>query len=418
MGFLKHFRELVEDDLNKGMGKPVINKNLWFCMLLDFLLIQFILGPCNCFVWIGLWEFLDLYIDAHDTSLNLACLFVGLAASVLVFLFSPNFYNLSENVFDFYKGFYILGTRMYTVITFPFMVLTWKGWFGLVHICDNDRGLEVIISLGCLILGSLVLAILGCLKTAAVTPPLGIYLDDLGTRHSYAEIRQFYKTPEDPAMFTWKFRLINAFLTMMFELLALITYFGACNVVDFLGPLYLIQDGPCLTEGGKLATSPPCYLKIIIAFSIAITFAALSYIGSIGYLYLHYTCKSPYFTSTVKDLCYYIILVMATIGTATHFHAWWGLTEIITHAYYKNQDVPVVCHEETRTPEAAFFFLLLMSLGLIVLLLCGVSCNLHYGLEWELDREKDGILLPFFYFTYIFRDKEVAEEEPEEGSIW
>ena len=57
---------------------------------------------------------------------------------------------------------------------------------------------------------------------------------------------------------------------------------------------------------------------------------------------------------------------------------------------------------------------------MIVLLLCGVSCNLHYGLEWELDREKDGILLPFFYLTYIFRDKGVAEEEePEEGiELW
>ena len=74
MGFLQHFRELVEDDLKKSMGKPVINKNLWSCMLLDFLLIQFIFGPCNCFVWIGLWELLDLYIDAHiSQSVLLIC---------------------------------------------------------------------------------------------------------------------------------------------------------------------------------------------------------------------------------------------------------------------------------------------------------------------------------------------------------
>ena len=145
MGFLKHFRELVEDDLKKSIGKPVINKNLWCYMLLDFLLIQFIFGPCNCFVWIGLWELLDLYIDAHDTSLNLICLFVGLAASFLVFLFSPNFYNFSKDVFHIYKGFYIFATRIFTVLTFPFMVLTWKGWFGLLHICDNERWLEVII---------------------------------------------------------------------------------------------------------------------------------------------------------------------------------------------------------------------------------------------------------------------------------
>ena len=176
MGFLKHFRELVEDDLKKSIGKPVINKNLWFCMLLDFLLIQFIFGPCNCFVWIGLWELLDLCIDAHDTSLNLICLFVGLAASVLVFLISPNFSNFSKNVFDFDKGFYIFVTRIFTVITFPFMVLTWKGWFGLLHFCNIERGIEVTISLGCLILGSLVLSKIGCLKTAAVTPPLGIFL--------------------------------------------------------------------------------------------------------------------------------------------------------------------------------------------------------------------------------------------------
>ena len=52
-----------------------------------------------------------------------------------------------------------------------------------------------------------------------------------------------------------------------------------------------------------------------------------------------------------------------------------------------------------------------MAVGLIVLLVCGGSCNLHYGLEWEEEREEAGILLPFFYLTYLLRDKELHQVE-------
>ena len=67
-------RQLVEEDIAKQMGRPIHNKYtpsiitiaitnlvryLWTCLLLDFLLVQIVIGPFTVAIWRGAWELYD-----------------------------------------------------------------------------------------------------------------------------------------------------------------------------------------------------------------------------------------------------------------------------------------------------------------------------------------------------------------------
>ena len=90
-------------------------------------------------------------------------------------------------------------------------------------------------------------------------------------------------------------------------------------------------------------------------------------------------------------MAYTVLLILATVATATHFHAWWGLADLVTETYFDKQD---------PTP-----FILLLGVGGLVLLLGWVTTTNHLGVEWEVDREEEGIMLPFFYLTFLLREK-------------
>ena len=71
-------RHLVEEDIAKQMGRPIHNKYiiisivtitiliftnlvryLWTCLVLDFLLVQIVIGPFTVAIWRGAWELYD-----------------------------------------------------------------------------------------------------------------------------------------------------------------------------------------------------------------------------------------------------------------------------------------------------------------------------------------------------------------------
>ena len=72
-------RQLVEEDIAKQMGKPIRNRYiiissiitianllftnlvryLWTCLVLDFLLVQIVIGPFTVAIWRGAWELYD-----------------------------------------------------------------------------------------------------------------------------------------------------------------------------------------------------------------------------------------------------------------------------------------------------------------------------------------------------------------------
>ena len=71
-------RQLVEEDIAKHMGRPIRNRYitisiisiaillftnlvryLWTCLVLDFLLVQIVIGPFTVAIWRGAWELYD-----------------------------------------------------------------------------------------------------------------------------------------------------------------------------------------------------------------------------------------------------------------------------------------------------------------------------------------------------------------------
>ena len=58
MGFclgleLTRLQTMVEKDLEIQLGRPIFNDNLWKCLLVDFFLIQLIIGPFVVALWRG-----------------------------------------------------------------------------------------------------------------------------------------------------------------------------------------------------------------------------------------------------------------------------------------------------------------------------------------------------------------------------
>ena len=80
-------------------------------------------------------------------------------------------------------------------------------------------------SLACLAFGALALSSLGALKTAALSPPMGLYLD---TANKYCKTEMFFDDPDETKGGRHLiFRLVNTVVTLAVEVVAMITYYGA-----------------------------------------------------------------------------------------------------------------------------------------------------------------------------------------------
>merc|ERR1712071_43901 len=94
-------------------------------------------------------------------------------------------------------------------------------------------------------------------------------------------------------------------------------------------------------------------------------------------------------------------LFLATIATALHFHAWWWMLSILKREVLGN---PVFQSTYDILIEVVF-----CALGFLLQVVLGVGSGNQYGVCFESKRDENGILLPFFYFTYIYRKEEVQE---------
>ena len=211
------------------------------CLFLDFLLIQLVIGPCNVMVWRGAWELYDRIFGVENLEFGPYLFLAGFLLSIPVILISPEVIKVAKGLLE--KGekvsrsaSYVLLTRVYSLFSFLIMLLFWKGWFDTwfykdgVH--EGDPGGygpnepdHWLFSFGCLAFGTLILSCLGALKTAALSPPMGLYLD---TANKYCQTEMFFEDPDEAKCGRHLiFRLVNTVTTLMVEVIAMITYYGA-----------------------------------------------------------------------------------------------------------------------------------------------------------------------------------------------
>jgi len=379
--FSEKLKQLVEDDHAKMIGKPVINRKMWLWMVLDFFLIQLIIGPCSVLIWRGGWEFFD-YIFGMNFYTGIGLFFFGLLSSIPVIIYSSDLSLIAEEILMDKSHrcgsfCYVSLTRLYSAVTFFAMLFFWKGWFdiGLVFSIPNWN-----FSLACLVLGSLVLMYLGCFKTAALCPPMGVWLD---TATHYVHVDQFYdvRDTEEKSM---QFRMYNAVLTLAIEVISLVTCYGANSLIENWLYLKIFEIfGSSLQASGFMLVW-------------AVLLSGISYVSSILYLYINFELGSTYWNPTLKTLCYDAILLVLVFAKALHFNAWWGVTDMI---------------KQEAFGDYAYSEIIFLVLGFLITVFLGVGSGDHFGVSWEKAKEEDGILLPFIYLTYILRDKRDSKDD-------
>ena len=208
-------------------------------LFVDFFLIQLAIGPCNVLMWRGAWELYDRIFGVDNLKAGPYLFLAGCILSIPVILISPEVVKVGKRLLE--KGrrspSYVLLTRVYSLFSFLVMLLFWKGWFDTwfykngVHEDDpggsygpNDQD-HWIFSFCCLAFGTLILCILGSLKTAALSPPMGLYLD---TATKYCKTEMFFEDKDEAKCGRHiGFRLVNTVATLVVEVIAMITYYGA-----------------------------------------------------------------------------------------------------------------------------------------------------------------------------------------------
>ena len=118
MGFWAELKILVEQDLAIHMGRPVNNPNLWKCLVVDFLLIQLIIGPFTVCIWRGAWEFYDWVFGKIIDGV----FYGGLLAFLLGFVLATVIALFFREIADFAKNGgtiqYLLVSRSYSMLRF------------------------------------------------------------------------------------------------------------------------------------------------------------------------------------------------------------------------------------------------------------------------------------------------------------
>ena len=392
MTFSEKLKKLVENDLSKMMGKPVTNKRLWLWMVVDFFLIQLFIGPCNVLIWRGGWELYDL-IFGENLNTGIILFILGVLLSIPVIIYSLNLSIFAEEILmdeDYGRGSfrYMFLTQSYSAVSLFVMLLFWKGWWDIwlgfpyfdISTEDLQHDDHWYFSLGCFVIGSFILLYLGCFKTVAESPPIGLWLN---TSIKYVHVERFYND-EDEVKKSMKFRFLNAVLTMIIEVIALATYYGAFSLIDDWFHLKIVDIY------GSTTFYASGYLLLC-----ALLLSGVSYVLSILYLYIFYEAQSKYLNSTVKNLLYDIILLVSVVATAMHDHAWWEFTDVVkSQSFWK----------QTAYPELIF-----LTFGFLITIFLGVGSGNHFGITSESRKEQDGVLFPFIYLTYILGDQKDSE---------
>lgn len=216
------------------------------------------------------------------------------------------------------------------------------------------------------------LFIIGSFKSAAISPPLGVNLD---TQDDYISISTFYSSNQDDDIV---FRALDAFWTTLIEVISAAAFYGAWGT----GELMLGRNNDDRTT----------YWNGLIGLAQAHILSLVAYIAQYFYLYLHYKSQADCIIRECKDLLYAVILVISLFATSAYIRGWWEILDLLSFRYIPSYtNLELVCS-----------FLL----GFVVMILMGTASYNHFGVSREGLREKEGILLPFFYLTYYLRDRE------------
>jgi len=372
MKFLSELKLLIEEDLKKQMGKQIINDHLWTCLIVDFLLIQFVIGPFTVCVWRGAWEFYDWsfykIFQCCPFYIGLLCFSLGFVISVLVALSYKETDSLAKRAGTCQ---YFLVSRIYSMLRFLFALLYWKGVFDMLDVLYDKDWFVPHFSVA---LAACVLFIIGSFKSAAISPPLGVGLD---VSDDYIFISTFYKTTrEDP----FYFRILDALCTTIVEVVSSVAFYGAWGTgKHFFGTR---------TNDDFLTIQ-----KALIALCQAHLLSLMVFLSQFIYLYHHYKCNNQCYVREWRDLFYAIILIASLFATSSYIRGWWEIFDIIAIRLLPNY----------VALENIFSFLL----GFSILIVMGTASYNHFGVAREVTRETDGILLPFFYLTYYLRNRDL-----------
>lgn len=356
------------------MGRPIFNKHLWVCLVLDFFLVQIVIGPFTVFIWRGAWELYDQIfqniVGKSRWSVGWICFLSGFLISVHVVVFFREIDNLAKRAG---RAWYFLVTRIFSVFRFLTTLLYWKGIFDLL---DSFVEEDLFVPQFSVTFASCILFILGSFKSAAITPPLGI---DLDTDANYIHISTVYRTTIEDG---WKFRVLDAICTTTIELVSVVAFYGAWGT----GKWYFG------------ARSEDEYLTIyngFIALAQAHTASIVVFISQFIYLHNHYLCKVECYVIECKKLFYAMILILSLFATSSYIRGWWEIMDILAlHTFPENLALENIL---------SFFS------GFFVVICLGTASYNHSGVSREETREEDGILLPFFYLTYYLRDRKREE---------
>ena len=221
-------RELIEIDMARQLGKPINIKRFWTWLIIDFFFIQLIVGPFTVSVWCAGWQLYDTFFfwiarrvlsSSNSTNENdtfesspeyiiqaIICLVIGTISSILLVVFSQNLEDFAARTG---RDVYFLVSRLFSVLRFFTTLLYWKGSFDLLYSVDIWETSVITLSLAFVVLKSC-----GCFKTAAVTPPLGVFLD---STRNYVQIDSFLETKRTDS---WKNRCLDGLVTTLLEIIA------------------------------------------------------------------------------------------------------------------------------------------------------------------------------------------------------
>ena len=115
-------------------------------------------------------------------------------------------------------------------------------------------------------------------------------------------------------------RHINVTCTLLLQVLSLVTYYGAYTGIEDVYFLLYHNDPEEQDQHVQIRLH-------LVVLSLAVLATTVSYGASILYVYMHYEVEpnKTLVRSTTLDLAFYLILLLATVATALHFYAWWGL---------------------------------------------------------------------------------------------
>jgi len=368
--------ELILDDLERHVGRRITHKHLWPSLVLDFCLVQFLIGPCTVCIWKGAWGLYDtlfeMLLGTDARLVGTVCFLIGFFISVIAAVFYREFNQFAQRAGTVQ---YFLVSRLFSMFSFLASLLYWKGGWDLLDSSQADWLVPHTVVTFC----AVVLFIIGSFKSAAITPPLGVSLD---TAADYISVATLYGTTEADGL---SYRFLDAFCTISIEIISSIAFYGAWGCIK-----HAVED-------------PELYPQL----SVAVTTLLLAHILSIGlfvvqfiYLRNHFNCNGQCYIQECKDMFYALILILSLFATASFFVGWWTLL-----------DWWVVAEEGSFSHlwsyAASFLF------GFFVVISLGTASYNHFGVARERSREQDGILLPFFYLTYYLRDRGMEEDKEE-----